>query len=217
MIIKEDLQLHSDFSDGKNSIEEMARAAICIGLTKIAFTDHVRKTTKWLDQYVKEIKRVQKKYPQIKIISGIEAKVIDKQGNIDAQKNFFSKVDLVLGAFHRIPKGKNFFWESKEIQKHKKRVLKDWYKAKIALLRNKNVHIIAHPTALIKKFGIKIPKQMKNNIAHYAKKYHKTIEINSKYKVPDREFLSILRRVNVALSHGSDSHSVKELKINHSN
>ena len=43
---------------------------------------------------------------QTKIYSGIEAKAVDLEGNIDAREEFFHKVDLVLGSLHRIPDGK---------------------------------------------------------------------------------------------------------------
>ena len=59
-MMKKDTHLHSKFSDGKNSIEEMVLTAIKLGLEEVAFTDHVRRDTKWLDKYAAEIKRVQK-------------------------------------------------------------------------------------------------------------------------------------------------------------
>ena len=67
-MIKEDIHLHSNFSDGENSIEEMTKTAVRFRIKQIAFCDHVRKDTKWLDNFLAEIKKVQKKYPKIKII-----------------------------------------------------------------------------------------------------------------------------------------------------
>jgi len=214
-MIKEDIHLHSDFSDGEGSIEEMTLEAIKLGLKQIAFTDHVRRDTKWLDQYVAEIERIKKKYPQIKILSGIEAKVIDLEGNIDAKKEFFKKVDLVLGAFHRIPRGKEEYLKKEEILLDKKRAFELWYQAMMNLLENKNVNIIAHPTAILKKYGIRVPDRVKENIAKKAKRFNKTLEVNKKFKVPNREFLKILKKNKVKFSYGSDSHSIEEFKKYH--
>jgi len=214
-MIKEDIHLHSNFSDGKNSIEEMTKMAIKLGLKQIAFPEHVRRDTKWLDQYVAEIERIKKKYPQIKILSGIEAKVIDLEGNIDAKKEFFKKVDLVFGAFHRIPKGKEEYLTREEIFSNKKRAFKLWYQAMMKLLENKNVKIIAHPTAILKKYKIRVPTFAKEKIAQKAKQYRKIFEINKKYKVPDKVFLKILKRNKIKFVYGSDSHSTKELKKYH--
>ncbi|MDD5173072.1 MAG: PHP domain-containing protein [Patescibacteria group bacterium] len=212
-MIREDTHLHSNFSDGKNSIEEMAQTAIKLGLKKITFTDHVWETSDWIDDYVEEIKEVRKKYPKIKIYSGIEAKVIDLSGNIDANKSFFNKVDYVLGAFHRIPTGKRTYLSSEEIIKNKKIALNFWYKAIINLLKNKNVDIIAHPTFILKRYKIKLPKWLKKEIAENARKTNKTFEINRKHKVPNKELIKILKEHNIKLIYGSDSHNIKELKM----
>jgi HisJ family histidinol phosphate phosphatase len=213
-MIKEDMHLHSNFSDdGKNSIEEITKTAVSLGYRRIAFTEHVRRDTDWLDKYVKEIKRIQKKYPNIKIYSGIEAKVINLAGAIDAKKSFFQKLDLVLGAFHRIPQGKEKYLSRKEILSDKKRALKLWHQAMIKLLKNKDVNIIAHPAAILKRYKIKLPDKMKKNIAQKAKKENKFFEMNKKFKVPNKKFVEILKKNKIKFTYGSDSHSIKELKF----
>jgi len=209
---KEDLHLHSNFSDGKNSIEEMTKMAIKLGYKKIAFTDHVRISTIWIDKYIREIKRIRKKYPEIEIYSGIEAKAINLQGEIDAKKSFFQKVDFVLAAFHRIPRGNKIYLSKEEIKKNKKIALDLWYKSMMNVLENKSVDIIAHPTAILKRYEIKLPKWMKEKIAKKAKKENKIFEISQKHKVPNKEFEKILKNHNIQFTYGSDSHSIKEFK-----
>ena len=203
---------YSNFSDGKNSIEEMTKMAIRLGYKQIAFTDHVRISTIWIDKYIKEIKRIRKKYPEIKIYSGIEAKAINLQGKVDSKKSFFKKVDFVLAAFHRIPKGNRIYLLNEEIIKNKKIALNLWYEAMMKVLENKNVDIIAHPTAILKRYKIKLPKWMKEKIAKKAKKENKIFEISQKHKVPNKEFIKILKKQNVKFICGSDSHSIRELK-----
>jgi len=209
---KQDMHLHSNFSDGKNSIEEMTKMAVKLGLKEIAFTDHVRASTEWIDKYIKEIKHVQEKYPKIKIYSGIEAKVIDLNGNIDAKKSFFEKVDLVLAAFHRIPKDKRIYLSGEEILKNKKIALNLWYKAIMKILENKNVNIVAHPTSILKRYKIRLPEWMKEKIAQKTKRENKIFEMSGKHKVPNEEFIKILKNQNIQFTYGSDSHDVKELK-----
>ena len=209
------MHLHSNFSDGENSIEEIAQATIKLGLKQIAFTDHVRRNTKWLNKYIEEIKRIQKKYPQIKIYSGIEAKVIDLKGNIDAKKEFFKKVDLVNGVFHRIPKGEEEYLSQEEILLDKRRAFELWYQAMMKLLENENVKIIGHPGVILKRYKIKFPNWAKEKIAKKTKRFNKIFEINKKFGVPDREFLKILKKNKVKFSYGSDSHSIEEFKKYH--
>ena len=212
------MHLHSnfsDFSDGERSMEEMTIEAIKLGLKQIVFTEHVRRSTEWVDKYVAEIKRIKKKYPQIKIYSGIEAKVIDLKGNIDAKKEFFKKVDLINGVFHRIPKGEEEYLSQEEILLDKRRAFELWYQAMMKLLENKNVKIIGHPGAILKRYKIKFPNWAKEKIAKKTKRFNKIFEINKKFGVPDREFLKILKKNKVKFSYGSDSHSIEEFKKYH--
>lgn len=216
-MIKMDMHLHSNFSDGKNTIEEMAGAAVELGYEQIAFTDHVRRTTGWLDEYVAEINRVREKYPSIKIYSGIEAKILDRCGNIDAQEDFFKKVDIVLAAFHRIPKGEGDFLSKEEILCDKELALNLWYQAFMEVLENKNVHIIAHPTAILNKYNIDFPLKMKRDIACRAGRSGKFFEVNTRYRVPDDRFFTLLRDEGVYFSFGSDSHTIRELQESKAN
>lgn len=210
--MKMDIHLHSNFSDGKNTIEELIEKAIELGYDVIAITDHVRRTTDWIDEYVAEIELAKKKHHSIRIYSGIEAKVIDLEGNIDAQKWFFDKVDLVLSAFHRIPKGEDIFLSKDEIYADKRTALDLWYRSFIKVLENKNVHIIAHPTEILKRFEIDVPLEMKVEIAKMVKKSKKIIELNIHYKVPDIQLFRLLCNEGVYFSIGSDSHSLKDFE-----
>ncbi|MGB9596890.1 MAG: PHP domain-containing protein [Candidatus Poribacteria bacterium] len=210
--MKMDMHLHSKFSDGENTIDELVEKALELGYNMIAITDHVRRTTDWLDEYVAEIELARRKYPKIKIYSGIEAKVIDLEGNIDAQEWFFDKVDLVLSAFHRIPKGEDIFLSKDEIYNNKAMALDLWYRGFVKVLENKNVHIIAHPTAILRRFEIEVPLEMKKDIARKVKKNRKIIELNIRYKVPDTQLFKLLCNEGVYFSIGSDSHNLKDLE-----
>lgn len=209
---KRDLHLHSTFSDGHNTPEEIVEYAILNLYDEIAIVDHVRRTTDWLDNFTNEIERLKRVYQdRIILYSGIEAKVINLQGDIDARADFFPKVDLVLGAFHRIPKGEGEYLSESEITADSERALEFWFTGFMKLLENPHVHIIAHPTAIMKRYNITISTDMKNLIAKKAASCGKILEVNSKYQVPDEEFLNILRKNDVKLSSGSDSHSIGEM------
>ncbi|NQT71761.1 MAG: PHP domain-containing protein [Chloroflexi bacterium] len=212
-MLKTDMHLHSTFSDGINTPQELVEEAIRLGFVEIAITDHVRKSSDWLDLFSQEINRLKQKYSnKIILHSGIEAKVIDLKGAIDAQSSFFSKVDIVLGAFHRLPIGEGDFWRGNQIAEQKERALGYWFNAMMKLIENENVMIVAHPTAILKRNGVVVPRDLKETIATKAASYGKTFEVNTKYNVPDREFLDLLYHHGVNLVRGSDSHSVEEMR-----
>jgi putative hydrolase len=212
-MITMDMHLHSNFSDGDNTPEDMVVEAIKIGYREIAITDHVRRSTDWLDDFGQEMARLKQLYSgRIRLCSGIEAKVINLEGAIDARPEFFSKVDLVLAAFHRIPVGEDKYLSQAEILKDKRGALEYWFSGITKVLENHNVNIIAHPTLILRRNGITIPYNLKIGIAKKAKEGNKIIEVNTKYAVPDGEFVSLLKRYRVKLVFGSDSHNIEEMR-----
>ena len=212
-MITRDMHLHSNFSDGDNTPEDMVIEAIKIGYREIAITDHVRRSTDWLDDFCQEMARLKRLYSgRIRLRSGIEAKVLNLEGMVDAHPEFFSKVDLVLAAFHRIPVGEDKYLSQVEILEDKRRALAYWFRGMTKVLENRSVNVIAHPTLILRKNGITIPYDLKVDFARKAKGGNKIIEVNTKYAVPDGEFVSLLKRYNVKLVFGSDSHNVEEMR-----
>jgi len=206
-----DWHTHSTFSDGRNQPEEIVETAINLGLQLIAITDHVNVDSGWLDDFVLELSRLKSKYGnKIKVLSGIETKIVDLNGAVDARPDFFDKVDIVLAAFHRVPTA-NEFMHKEDISKRKGEVLEYWHRAMLSVLKNPNVDIIAHPTNLLHIYGIAIPFAMKKEIAKAANKNGLIFERNIKYKVPDEEFIRLLEANNVAMVMGSDAHNIEEM------
>ncbi len=133
--IKGDLHMHSTYSDGLSSIEEMAKYCKKLGYDYMAITDHPSTLgitqglkEKDIDKYVKEIRRVSKKVG-IEIFAGIEAN-IKPNGDIDLSDRTLKKFDIVLAAIH------TSFRQDKETTT--KRLIK--------AIQNPYVKIIAHPT-----------------------------------------------------------------------
>lgn len=212
-MIPMDMHLHTKYSDGKNTMEEMVLEAIKLGIKKIAFTDHVWKSSPWIETYLSEIKSLRKKYKgRIEIISGVEAKVIDLEGNIDFDSNYRKKIDYILASYHRIPLGNNLYIGRKEIKENPEIALKKWEQSIIRVLMNENVNGIAHLDAVFKRSGIEVPISIMKRVLDIAKKNNKIIEYNIKYDVPNSEVLDYIKSNDILLSIGSDSHSVEELE-----
>jgi DNA polymerase (family 10) len=134
--IKGDLQMHTKHSDGANTIEQMARAAMQMGYEYIAITDHSKSeyvahgmTEKQLAKYIAEIDKVNQKLKGIKILKGAEVDIL-KDGSLDYSDKYLKKLDIVLAAVHSR-------FKSSEAEMTK-RILK--------ALENRYVHILAHPT-----------------------------------------------------------------------
>jgi DNA polymerase (family 10) len=96
---------HTTWSDGKASVEEMARAALSMGASYLTITDHsqsaayARGLTR--DQLLRqwdEIDRVQERVP-IRLLKGTEADILE-DGALDWPDEVLEKLELVLVSVH---------------------------------------------------------------------------------------------------------------------
>lgn len=212
--MKSDFHCHTTYSDGANTIDEMINAAIDIGLKTIAITDHVRKDSKWIPDYLREIEYLKNKYRnKINILSGIEAKVINIYGDLDVRDEWYDLVDIILGSIHSIPSNEGFF--SEELHEEKSSVLDYWLKAIKGLMKNKRVNIIAHPFSLLKVYDKEVKKDLENKFLSLARRENKIIELSLRHLVPSNELIKRLVEEKINLVIGSDAHSVEELYLYH--
>lgn len=96
---------HSTYSDGRNSIEEMALAAQQMGMQYITITDHSPSahyaggvTLDKLKRQWEEIDRVQEKV-EIKILKGTESDILDS-GAMDYPDEVLNQFDILIGSIH---------------------------------------------------------------------------------------------------------------------
>jgi DNA polymerase (family X) len=99
--IRGDLHSHSTWSsDGKNTIEEMAREAKRLGRTYIAVTDHSHYLRDGrLEAQSKEIDNVQEKLGRFKLLKGVEAN-IRADGSVDVDDAVLADRDWVMASIH---------------------------------------------------------------------------------------------------------------------
>lgn len=165
--------LHSDWSDGNNSLLEMAQKAEALGMKFISFNDHYSRlgiinplNEKRLTAYLKEIDNLRKKV-KIKILSGIEID-IQKNGSLDLPPEKLKQLDVVVAAIHTsldLPEA-------------------EMTKRVCHALENYPINILAHPTCI--RFGER--ERININLEKVfaaAKKNNVALEINSSSKRMD--------------------------------
>ena len=104
--IKGDLQVHTNWTDGQNSIKEMAEAAKRIGLEYIVVSDHSKALAmtggldeKDLVKQALEIDKVNQVLEGITVLKGVELNIL-KDGSFDISDYALSKLDVVSAAVH---------------------------------------------------------------------------------------------------------------------
>jgi DNA polymerase (family 10) len=104
--IRGDLQMHSTWSDGRTSVEEMARACLALGYEYLAVTDHSqamamvggltpeRARAQWV-----EIDEVRQRVPEIEILRSAEVDIM-RDGSLDLPDDILEELDVVVVSVH---------------------------------------------------------------------------------------------------------------------
>ncbi len=203
--LKGDLQVQTNWTDGENSVEEMAQAAQDLGLDYIAITDHTRSLAmtggsdeKKLLRQTAEIDKLNKsgKFENFKILKGAEVN-IGKGGELDIKDEVLAKLDVVGAAVH------SHFNLSR--QEQTRRIIR--------AMENPNVDIIFHLTGRIINRRGPIDVDI-DEIIKAAKRTGTILEIDV---FPDRldikdEYIRICVEQGVKMSIDSDAHSIQHFK-----
>ncbi len=199
--IKGDLQMHTKYSDGANTIEEMAEHAKKLGYSYIAITDHTKSTRiaggLTEKEFLGELKYIEKLNSKgFKILKGVELDIL-KDGSLDYSDAVLKECDVVIAAIHS-----NFKMPRKQITE---RIIK--------ALKNKYVNILSHPTGRL--IGKRDPYEVDiDELFKAAADTGTHLEINSQ---PDRLDLSDVhakkaKEMGILLSIDTDAHSASQLE-----
>lgn len=104
--IKGDLHVHSNWSDGHSSIEEMARAAKRRGHRYVSINDHTRSlgiahglSVDRLEAQMEEIDAVNKGISGFRVLKGTEVDILS-DGTLDLPDELLERLDVVVASIH---------------------------------------------------------------------------------------------------------------------
>jgi putative hydrolase len=104
--LRGDLHSHSDWSDGGSPIEEMARAAIDVGHSYLALTDHSPRLTvanglspQRLREQLGVVRRLNAELAPFRILTGIEVDILE-DGGLDQEDGLLDELDIVVASVH---------------------------------------------------------------------------------------------------------------------
>jgi DNA polymerase (family 10) len=200
--IQGDLHVHTDASDGDDSLESMVAAAVKKGYQYFAITDHSigLGIARGLDperlrRQIQEIKAANRKFSSIRILTGAEVD-IRSDGTLDIPDEVLAELDIVLASVHS-GMGQNEEMMTRRI---------------IKAIENPHVDVIAHPTGRLlgerEPFAVNLEAVFKA-----AAKHHTALEINA---MPTRldlkdTHISQARAMGVKLVISTDAHQARHL------
>ncbi len=198
--IKGVLHAHSTYSDGKNTLEEMAQACIKAGYEYLGITDHSQTAVyaSGLKEYAvqkqhEEIQRLNEKLAPFKIFKGIESDILG-DGALDYPEAILKTFDFVIASVHNGLK--------MDINKATQRLLR--------AIENPYTTMLGHPTGriLLRREGYPLDFEQ---IIEACAKHKVVIEINaSPYRLDlDWRWVGKALEKGVLLSINPDAHEIK--------
>lgn len=208
----QDLHIHTTITDGSSTLEEYVKRAIELNLQEIAFTEHVRRSSSWFPSFVEQVELLQESYRNtIQIYHGIEAKILDLDGHLDATDEMLDTAQIILGSVHRFPqfcmKG---YGNMHEIPRDEFARIE--FSLSEAIITKSEADVLAHPGGMYaRKFRVPFPERYQETLIALANKYDTAIEINSSYLQEVSFNCALFYRLNPCISLGSDAHKKDEL------
>lgn len=194
--LRGDLHTHTSWSDGQDSVKDMADAAKSLGREYIVISDHSYPNLKF-DQRIKEIEQYNYSSNNYRVISGLEVN-INADSSLQVPDEVLKKHQLNLISIHT-----SFRQTADEMTK---RI--------ISALNNPYVHILSHPTGrlLLEREGIEANWE---KIFKFAADEGKMLEINAHPNRLDLTDTLVFeaRRFGVKFTIDTDSHQTQHLDL----
>lgn len=210
-----DFHLHTNWTDGKNTVSQMYKYACKKKLKKILFSEHARSTSgDWFGSFAKEVNSLSKK--NCRAYVGAEVKILNFKGDLDINSKIRKKVDFVMASVHRFP-GETNINKRETINKYsKKEAIEIEYELSKKAIKNSNFEILGHPFGMsYSRYKAKPKWNLFQDLIKLCKKYDKAFEINSNYHPNISKIVNECLKEGTLMSLGSNAHSVKEVgKIN---
>ncbi|HHF59075.1 MAG TPA: DNA polymerase/3'-5' exonuclease PolX [Thermoplasmatales archaeon] len=201
--VKGDFHIHSTWSDGTASIEEIARKAQELGYEFVGIADHSASlkvahglSEEDLLKKIQEIRKLQERF-DVRIFAGTECD-IKPDGSLDYSNKILKELDFAYAAIHT-----KFKMDRKEMTE---RIIR--------AMENEYINILAHPTARM--IGKREPIDIDlEKIFEVARETNTFMEINA---FPDRLDLNdvhakMAKDMGVKMAIGTDSHALDHMRF----
>lgn len=201
--IRGDLQMHSTWSDGKVSIEEMARACAARGYEYVAITDHSPAmamieglTPKRAREQWKEIDEARARVPEIQILRSAEVDIL-RDGTLDLPDDVLEELDIVVISVHTL------------MDQDKKTMTDRVLRA----MAHRAVDVLAHPTG--RQLGRREPFELDvEAVLEAAAELSVAVELNANPRRLDLSDVHVHRakELGVPVVISTDAHTPGELE-----
>ncbi|WP_426751056.1 DNA polymerase/3'-5' exonuclease PolX [Myxococcus sp. Y35] len=194
---------HSTWSDGRNSLEEMAHAARALGLKYLTVTEHSEAAiyagglkVDDLKRQWEEIDRINEAVPGVRLLKGIEVDILES-GALDYADSVLEQLEVVIGSIH-VRHGMDEDQMTRRL---------------LAALDNPCLQILGHPTGRLINSREPYPVRM-DEILERAAERGVAVEVNGKPARLDikAEYVRQAVKRGVRLVVSCDAHQKEDLR-----
>ncbi|MHA1248150.1 MAG: PHP domain-containing protein [Candidatus Thorarchaeota archaeon] len=189
---RHDLHIHTDYSDGASSVEDVVRRAADVGMEAIAITDHfwpslgsMRGGLSVIESRRQRIESLRTEFPRIAILDGAEVDV-NSDGTLAPVAGGFEQFDVVIASFH-------FGCNSTQ-----------WASVIARLLRKHSFDILGHWDGYLTSYR----PEDGAAVARLLAEHDVAVELSTRYPVKHEDFLIEARDAGCMFTLGSDSHTI---------
>jgi DNA polymerase (family X) len=200
--IRGDLHMHTTWTDGKYTIEEMVEAARKRGYKYVAITDHSKSlgvagglSDEDLMKHTDECRALDAKFSDIRVLAGTEVD-IRQDGTLDYSDELLAKLDFVVASLHS-----GFKQDKASLTMRVVRAMQNPY-----------VRVIGHPTGRL--LGDRDPYELDlDQIMKEAARTRTCLEVNSNFHRLDLNDTHCrkAREMGVRVIINTDSHNYDDL------
>jgi histidinol phosphatase-like PHP family hydrolase len=205
-----DFHIHTDWTDGADSIQGMYDKACSINLEAILYSEHVRASSgSWYPDFAREVKSLPSR--PCRAFVGAETKILNFSGDLDCPSEVFEHADAIMGVVHRFPGETDAALSSRDKSLSSEAIDIEFELSK-TIMRTGKVHILGHPMGMsLRRFGLKPDQSVFEELAVVAAETGVCFEINSRYHDNPLELINICTRFGAPISLGSNAHSCEEV------
>ena len=202
--IRGDLHVHTNYSDGKGTIESMAEAAIELGHEYLIFCDHSQSlkvanglSPERLKNKLEAVRKADEKYGEIHLLCGTEVDIL-KDGSLDYEDALLAELAFVVASVH------TSFGVGEEAMTERI----------IRAINNPHVRTIGHPTGRIlnrrEPYAVNVSRLIKE-----AATTNTALELNS---YPNRLDLAVpyvreAMNAGISITIDTDAHDESSLSL----
>lgn len=210
---RQDMHVHSTFSDGANTLEENVAEAERLGLVALGCVDHVRADTGWVPAYAAAVAALRQR-TAVRLQCGIEAKLLDTGGALDLPEPC-AGVDAIYAADHQVPLADGPH-HPREIRADlqdgavaEEEIVGAIVAATAAAVQSHDGIVIAHFFSVLPKVGIdesSVALEPLVQLARAAAASGARIEVSERWRCPSARTLRPFAEQGVPILLSTDSH-----------